>query len=126
MASPAEGPSEIQMVLLRSGEILEGKVLQRGDLVQVKLENGFRSFTAADVVIVPEIYFVRDSESAQDLVNQNTLVDRLQARGTKALAADSLEDTVSRLNDVLCGGDLLVVMGAGPVGSVGPSWVHSS
>ena len=52
MASPAEGPSEIQMVLLRSGEILEGKVLQRGDLVQVKLENGFRSFTAADVRVI--------------------------------------------------------------------------
>ena len=84
------------------------------------------SFSAADVVIVPEIYFVRDSESAQDLVNQHTLVDRLRARGTNALAADSLEDTVSRLDTVLCGGDLLVVMGAGPVGSVGPQWVHSS
>ena len=84
------------------------------------------SFSAADVVIVPEIYFVRDSESAQDLVNQHTLVERLQARGTNALAADSLEDTVSRLDGVLCGGDLLVVMGAGPVGSVGPSWVHES
>ena len=78
------------------------------------------------MVIVPEIYFVRDSESAQDLVNQHTLVDRLRARGTNALAADSLEDTVSRLDMVLCGGDLLVVMGAGPVGSVGPQWVHSS
>ena len=78
------------------------------------------------MVIVPEIYFVRDSESAQDLVNQHTLVERLQARGTNALAADSLEDTVSRLDGVLCGGDLLVVMGAGPVGSVGPSWVHES
>ena len=84
------------------------------------------SFSAADVVIVPEIYFVRDSESTQDLVNQHTLVDRLRARGTNALAADSLEDTVSRLDTVLCGGDLLVVMGAGPVGSVGPQWVHSS
>ena len=40
--------------------------------------------------------------------------ERLQARGTNALAADSLEDTVSRLDGVLCGGDLLVVMGARP------------
>ncbi len=84
------------------------------------------AFSAADVVIVPEIYFVRDSESAQDLVDQHTLVERLQDRGTDALAADSLKDTVSRLDSVLRGDDLLVVMGAGPVGSVGHTWVQSS
>ncbi|MAW40990.1 MAG: UDP-N-acetylmuramate--L-alanine ligase [Phycisphaerae bacterium] len=84
------------------------------------------AFSAADVVIVPEIYFVRDSESAQDLVNQHTLVDRLRRRGTDALATNSLQDTVSLLDSVLRGDDLLVVMGAGPVGSVGPTWVQAS
>ncbi|MAV55531.1 MAG: UDP-N-acetylmuramate--L-alanine ligase [Phycisphaerae bacterium] len=83
------------------------------------------AFGAADVVIVPEIYFVRDSESSQDLVNQHTLVERLQERGTDATATNSLEDAVQRLDTVLQGGDMLVVMGAGPVGSVGPSWMHA-
>ncbi len=76
------------------------------------------SFDEADRVIVPHIYFVRDSEADQRAVSAADLVAKLTARGVAARHIDAFDDIVHHLKTECRPGDLLVVMGAGPVGQV--------
>lgn len=82
------------------------------------LEQFAQSFSSADVVIVPHIYFVRDSEIEKTKVSAADLVDRLRSRGISAMHVYPFEAIVEQL-EILCRpGDLLVIMGAGPVWKV--------
>jgi len=76
------------------------------------------SFGEADMVIVPHIYFVRDSEADRRAVSAADLVDKLRHRGVDAEHIDSFDDIVVRLRQIARPGDLVVVMGAGPVWQV--------
>lgn len=79
------------------------------------LEEFAQAFSQADVVIVPHIYFVRDSEIEKTRVSAADLVDRLRTRKIQAMHLYPFEAIIEQL-EVLCRpGDLLVVMGAGPV-----------
>jgi UDP-N-acetylmuramate--alanine ligase len=79
------------------------------------LEQFAQSFARADLVIVPPIYFVRDSEIERTRVCSGDLVQRLIARGTDALAIDDFGAITDRIAADAHDGDLVVVMGAGPV-----------
>ncbi|HBS28599.1 MAG TPA: UDP-N-acetylmuramate--L-alanine ligase [Phycisphaerales bacterium] len=79
------------------------------------LEEFAQSFSHADVVIVPQIYFVRDSEVEKTRVSSADLVDRLRSRGVQAMHLHPFEAIVEQLGVICRPGDLLVVMGAGPV-----------
>jgi UDP-N-acetylmuramate--alanine ligase len=79
------------------------------------LEQFAQSFTGADVVIVPDIYFVRDSETERAKVSSADLVERLRRRGIDATHIASFDAIVERLEDTCQDGDLVLVMGAGPV-----------
>lgn len=82
------------------------------------LEEFAQAFSQADVVIVPQIYFVRDSEIEKTRVSAADLVDRLRKRGIQAMHLYPFDAIVEQL-EILCRpGDLLVVMGAGPVWQV--------
>jgi UDP-N-acetylmuramate--alanine ligase len=83
------------------------------------LEEFAQAFSAADVVIVPHIYFVRDSQEEKHKVTAADLVDRLRGRGVKAMHLYPFEAIVEQLETLCRGGDLVVVMGAGPVYEVG-------
>jgi len=76
------------------------------------------SFGHADIVIVPHIYFVRDSQAEKAKVSSADLVDRLRQRGVRAMHLYPFEAIVEQLENVCRPGDLLVVMGAGPVWQV--------
>jgi UDP-N-acetylmuramate--alanine ligase len=76
------------------------------------------SFSAADVVIVPHIYFVRDSEMEKQRVTAAALVDRLRDRGVTAMHLYPFEAIVEQLEIMCRDGDLVVIMGAGPVWQV--------
>ncbi len=82
------------------------------------LEQFAESFSSCDLVIVPPIYFVRDSEQERTRVCAQDLVERLRARGVHAIHLNPFEAIVEHLEVVCRDGDLLVVMGAGPVGSI--------
>ncbi|MHC4099839.1 MAG: UDP-N-acetylmuramate--L-alanine ligase [Planctomycetota bacterium] len=82
------------------------------------LEQFAASFEAADVVIVPHIYFVRDSEIEKHRVTAATLVDRLRERGVTAMHIYPFEAIVEQLEIMCRDGDLVVIMGAGPVWQV--------
>ena len=90
------------------------------------LEQFAASFSHADVVIVPHIYFVRDSEEDRRAVNAADLVAQLHARGVIAEHIDAFDDIVTHLRHLTRPGDLLVVMGAGPVWQVAKSFIDGS
>jgi UDP-N-acetylmuramate--alanine ligase len=79
------------------------------------LEEFATAFSSADVVIVPQIYFVRDSQEERQKVTAADLVDRLRAGGVKAMHSHPFEAIVESLENLCRDGDVLVVMGAGPV-----------
>lgn len=73
------------------------------------------SFSAADIVIVPDIYFVRDSEVERHAVTAADLVDRLRNRGVTAMHMHPFAAIVEQLQVMTREGDLVVTMGAGDV-----------
>ncbi|HNQ34659.1 MAG TPA: UDP-N-acetylmuramate--L-alanine ligase [bacterium] len=89
------------------------------------LEDFARSFRLADEVIVPEIYFVRDSEESRRSVSAADLVERLRANGKKAGFFDSFARVVDYLRENLVAGDVLLTLGAGPVHQVGEELLQS-
>jgi UDP-N-acetylmuramate--alanine ligase len=76
------------------------------------------AFSGADVVIVPEIYFVRDSEAEKQRVSADDLVRRLRERGVEASHRHPFAAIVEQLERDCRPGDVVVVMGAGPVWQV--------
>jgi UDP-N-acetylmuramate--alanine ligase len=82
------------------------------------LDEFAQSFSAADVVIVPHIYFVRDSELEKQRISARDLVDRLRGRGVTAMHVYPFDAIVEQLEVICRPGDLLVIMGAGPVGQI--------
>ena len=83
------------------------------------------SFAAADVVVVPEIYFVRDSEHERQAVTAGHLVDRLRDRGTRAMHLHPFEAIVEQLEVMTRPGDLVVTMGAGDVWKIGRAFLDT-
>ncbi len=88
------------------------------------LEEFAQSFSQADIVIVPHIYFVRDSEIEKTKVSAADLVDRLRSRSVRAMHLYPFEAIVEQLETICRPGDLLVVMGAGPVWKVAYEYLH--
>lgn len=89
------------------------------------LDEFAQSFSSADVVIVPDIYFVRDTEAERQSVTAADLVDRLRGRGVRAMHMHPFEAIVEQLETLCRGGDLLVVMGAGPVYKIGQAFLRA-
>jgi len=87
------------------------------------MEQFAASFEVADIVIVPDIYFVRDSEAERQAVTASDLVDRLRRKGVTAMHLYPFEAIVEQLEVITRGGDLVVTMGAGDVWKIGRSFL---
>ncbi len=87
------------------------------------LEEFASAFTHADIVIVPPIYFVRDSEEEKQKVTAADLVDRLRAKNIRAMHLHPFEAIVEQLESLCRPNDLVVVMGAGPVWKIGQAYL---
>jgi len=88
------------------------------------LDDFAESFKLADVTIVPEIYFVRDSQLSKKQVNSQMLVDRVRANGSEALFIDSFGAICDYLLNNVAVGDLVVTMGAGDVWKVANGYIQ--
>ena len=88
------------------------------------LDDFAESFKLADITIVPEIYFVRDSESAKKEVNAQILVERIRGHGSQALFIESFEAISDYLMSNVRSGDLVVTMGAGDIWKVADVFVQ--
>lgn len=84
-----------------------------------------KAFEAADAVLVPHIYQVRDTEEDKQSVSAKDLVEKLQENGIAAKHIDAFEDIVKELMDTAKPDDLVVVMGAGPVGQIAHRFVEA-
>jgi UDP-N-acetylmuramate--alanine ligase len=82
------------------------------------LDDFARSFAHADLTIMPDIYFVRDSEADRRAVNSGMLVEQLRDNGRDALYLPTFREIVDYLLGNMQPGDLVVSMGAGPVWEV--------
>lgn len=82
------------------------------------LDDFAASFTAATETIVPDIYFVRDSEEERQRVTSSELVERIIDHGQQATHVAKLADVPAYLRPRLTEGDVVVTMGAGNVWEV--------
>ena len=88
------------------------------------LKDFAESFKLADVTIVPEIYFVRDSEEAKKDVNSQILVDRIRENGTEAMFIDGFGAICDYLSKNVATGDMVITMGAGDVWKVADEYIQ--
>jgi UDP-N-acetylmuramate--alanine ligase len=77
------------------------------------------SFSSADEVILPDIYFVRDSEAERALVRSEDLAARITAAGQNARHIADFGQIVQTLRQLVQPDDLVVTMGAGNVWQIG-------
>ena len=88
------------------------------------LDDFAKSFQFADVTIVPEIYFVRDSEASKEEVNAKILVERIRERSGEAVFVDGFGAICDYLKENVSGGDLVVTMGAGDIWKVADEYIQ--
>jgi UDP-N-acetylmuramate--alanine ligase len=79
------------------------------------LDDFATSFAEADETIVPDIYFVRDSEAERQRVSAADLVRRVSDNGQRARHLPDFGAIVEYLKQEARDGDLIVTMGAGNV-----------
>jgi len=82
------------------------------------------SFKLADVTIVPDIYFVRDSQESKKEVNSQMLVDRICFNGSRAVFIEHFDRICDYLTANVASGDLVVTMGAGDVWKVADEYLR--
>ncbi|MHC4062639.1 MAG: hypothetical protein ACYSR6_13710, partial [Planctomycetota bacterium] len=88
------------------------------------LDDFAESFKLADVTIVPEIYFVRDSLANRKEVNSQVLVDRIRGNGAEALFVDGFGAICDFLKENVMPHDLVVTMGAGDIWKVADEYLQ--
>jgi len=88
------------------------------------LDDFAESFKLADVTIVPEIYFVRDSQESRQEVNAQILVERMRGNRTQALFIESFGGICDYLKCNVSSGELVVTMGAGDIWKVADEYIQ--
>jgi UDP-N-acetylmuramate--alanine ligase len=77
-----------------------------------------RGFDAATEVILPDIYFVRDSEREKDHICSEDLVSQIRLHGGSARYVKTFDEIIRTLQAQLQPGDVVVTMGAGNIWEV--------
>ncbi|MFH0982974.1 MAG: UDP-N-acetylmuramate--L-alanine ligase [Planctomycetota bacterium] len=77
-----------------------------------------RAFTVADIVIVADIYSVRDSEEDRAAARSSDLVSLIHQNGGDARYIGPLAEVTRHVEENVTPGDLVVTMGAGDVGKI--------
>ncbi len=88
------------------------------------LEDFAQSFKLADLTIVPEIYFVRDTEQTRQEINAQILVERIKERGSKSIFIPDFGSIVEFLKCNVKPGDVVVTMGAGNIWKVADEYIQ--
>ena len=88
------------------------------------LDDFAESFKLADVTIVPDIYFVRDSQAAKQEVNAEMLADRIRTSGSEAIFIGDFSGICEHLKGKASPGDLVVTMGAGDIWKVADEYLQ--
>ena len=120
----AHHPTEIRATLEAAAALYEpGRIWcvfqpHQHSRTRFMLEDFAASFGQADIVLLPDIYFVRDSEQSRKEVNAGQLADKINARGGRAHYLGDFESIIQQLCDESDEGDMVITMGAGNVWEV--------
>ncbi len=87
------------------------------------LKDFAQSLVDADVTLIPDIYFVRDSLEEKNNISSEDLVHQIRARGGHAVYLPSLDQILAHLEEHLDTGEVLITMGAGDIGHVAVSYL---
>jgi UDP-N-acetylmuramate--alanine ligase len=126
----AHHPTEIRASLCAIRERYEPKRLwcifqpHQYSRTRFLLDDFAESFKLADVTIVPEIYFVRDTEAEKRQINSEILVERIRGNGADAKFIDGFESICDYLKENVREGELVVSMGAGDIWKVSDEYIQ--
>jgi UDP-N-acetylmuramate--alanine ligase len=121
----AHHPTEIQTVLKSAKQYFGGRRLvavfqpHQHSRTRFLLKDFARSFRFADLAIVPDIYFVRDTEQERSLVHARDLVREIIGHGGNAIYIPSFSEIETFLTNNVQPGDVILTMGAGNVWQIG-------
>ncbi len=88
------------------------------------LDDFAESFKLADITVVPEIYFVRDTAESRNTVNAETLVERIRQHNCQAVFIKDFSGILEHLKNNVTSGDLVVTMGAGTIWKVADEYIQ--
>jgi len=120
----AHHPTEIQVTLRALAESYRPERLfcvfqpHQHSRTRFLLKDFAKSFALADEVVVPDIYFVRDSDREKDYISSEDLVAQIRLHGGSATYVKTFAEIVQHLLGRLRPGDLVVTMGAGNIWEV--------
>jgi UDP-N-acetylmuramate--alanine ligase len=118
-------PTEIRATLKAARERYQPKRLfcvfqpHQHSRTRFLLQDFAASFAQADETVVPDIYFVRDSEAERQSVSAADLVEKIVRNGQKAQHLPDFQSIVEYFRAQARPGDLILTMGAGNVWEVG-------
>ncbi|MEW6358230.1 MAG: UDP-N-acetylmuramate--L-alanine ligase [Planctomycetota bacterium] len=117
----AHHPTEIQVTLKAARDRFPGRRIwcvfqpHQHSRTRFLMKDFARSFGNADKIVIPDIYFVRDSEAERELVTSLDLVGEISNLGGDAVYFPSFGEIEQYLMKNMRAGDLLITMGAGDV-----------
>jgi len=121
----AHHPTAVQTVLKSSRAFFKGRrvvvVFQphQHSRTRFLLKDFARSFRYADLVVVPDIYFVRDSQKEREIIHARDLVREIVGNNGNAIYIPSFTEIEQFLANNLHKDDVLITMGAGNVWQIG-------
>ena len=84
------------------------------------------AFVKADLVLIPDIYSVRDSDAEKLAINSRDLVNAVRANGQDAQYVPDFDSIRALLKTTVGDGDVVLTIGAGNVFEIGRDLVASS
>ena len=120
----AHHPTEIQASLKAIRDFYEPKRLlcvfqpHQHSRTRFLINDFARCFDVANEIVVPDIYFVRDSEREKDHISSEDLVSQIRLHGGSARYIKTFGEIIRFLQAQLQPGDVVVTMGAGNIWEV--------
>ena len=121
----AHHPTKIRVTLEAAREMFAGRRIwvifqpHQHSRTRFLLKDFAASFGDADIVLVPDIFFVRDTEEDRQAVTSNDLVREMEQYGRECHYLATFRDIEEHLAERLHEGDVIITMGAGDVYKVG-------
>ncbi|MCK9224573.1 MAG: UDP-N-acetylmuramate--L-alanine ligase [Candidatus Muirbacterium halophilum] len=121
----AHHPTEIRTVLKYSRKKFKNRRIisvfqpHQHSRTRFLLEDFAKSFSDADIIIVPDIYFVRDSEIEKKMISSKDLMKKIVENSGNAFYIPSFDEIEKFLNDNIMDNDLVIFMGAGNINEIG-------
>jgi UDP-N-acetylmuramate--alanine ligase len=121
----AHHPTEIRTVLkyarkkFKNRRIISVFQPHQHSRTRFLLEDFAKSFSDADIIIVPDIYFVRDSEIEKKMISSKDLMKKIVKNSGNAFYIPSFDEIEKFLNDNIMDNDMVIFMGAGNINEIG-------